>query len=146
MKNTQKTVEVKGKAFRDLVEWETVEATDVQICEGFGGKWALVWTAGGKKYLADYNEIKAIVDNAKVVVEDGDGLIKVKHVVIADQPAPAKEIKVKNLTCKQLRDYLLSEWQRFQGMTKDEVKRYIRYNFFCSEYAVRKLSKEFAGR
>jgi len=50
------------------------------------------------------------------------------------------------LTCKELREMMLHEWQRFTTYTVKEVESYIRHNYESSDYAVKKLAREFAGR
>lgn len=46
------------------------------------------------------------------------------------------------VTCRELRFILDKEWQRFYRMSYDEVLRYIRYNFVCSDYAARTVARE----
>lgn len=78
------TKTVKGKYWSDLRDWSEVEAVEVRLCEGLGDKWALAFDEKGHKYLADYEEIKAIVEKADVVEEIND-LIDVKTVVFDNQ-------------------------------------------------------------
>lgn len=49
-------------------------------------------------------------------------------------------------SCKEVRDTLLIEWERFKKYSVKQVAAYIRYNFDCTEYTIKTLAKEFAGR
>ena len=51
------------------------------------------------------------------------------------------------LTTKELRTYLLNyTGGHLFKKTEKEMRKYIRFNFNCTEYTVRTLAKEFAGK
>lgn len=60
--------------------------------------------------------------------------------------AKQKERKIQKLTTKELRKLLnnYSGGQLF-NKTEEQMRKYIRYNFICSEYTVRTLAKEFCN-
>lgn len=54
--------------------------------------------------------------------------------------------ETKKCTCKELRDIMMCDWQRFNRMTVEQTESFIKRNFNCTYYAVKTLAGEFAGR
>ena len=51
---------------------------------------------------------------------------------------------MQKVTCKEVRAMMLKEWQRFSNMTVEQTEKYIKYNYVCSNYTIKKLAREFS--